>query len=381
MLRPNVEEYAKIRVVGVGGGGSNAVDRMIESGLMGVEYLAVNTDSQVLDLSAADCKLQVGTELTRGLGTGGNPELGRKAAEESRQDIMIALDGADMVFITAGMGGGTGTGASPIVAEISKELGALTVAVVTKPFSVEGKKRCRMAEEGLDRLKANVDTLIVIPNDRLLTLAEKELTLKEAFAFADTVLQQGVKGISEVIVVPGLINLDFADVRAVMADAGTAMMGIGESSGQNRAADAAQAAINSPLLETNIQGAGAVLLNVTGGPDLTLDEIHQAAQIVQEAASGNQDECDLTLGAVIDDKMEGTVRITVLATGFEGREPGAKAAPKTEAPAAAEVATSAAAPAAPETKEEPREPRRSPYQEEPTYDEDDIDIPAFLRRR
>jgi len=386
MLRPNVEEYAKIRVVGVGGGGSNAVDRMIESGLMGVEYLAVNTDSQVLDLSAADCKLQIGAELTRGLGTGGNPELGRKAAEESRQDIMIALDGADMVFITAGMGGGTGTGASAIVAEISKELGALTVAVVTKPFSVEGKKRTKLAEEGLARLKANVDTLIVIPNDRLLSLAEKELTLKEAFAFADTVLQQGVKGISEVIVVPGLINLDFADVRAVMADAGTAMMGIGESSGQNRATDAAQAAINSPLLETSIAGAGAVLLNVTGGPDLTLDEIHAAARIVQEAASGGGDETDLTLGAVIDDKMEGTVRITVLATGFEQREPAAEAPATKEAaastPAAAPAAAAAAAPPQPEPASEQAQPRRAtPYQEEPTYDEDDIDIPAFLRRR
>ncbi|MBU0606981.1 MAG: cell division protein FtsZ [Armatimonadetes bacterium] len=385
MLRPNVEEYAKIRVVGVGGGGSNAVDRMIESGLMGVEYLSVNTDNQVLDLSAADCKLQIGGELTRGLGTGGNPELGRKAAEESRQDIMIALDGADMVFITAGMGGGTGTGASPIVAEISKELGALTVAVVTKPFSVEGKKRSRLAEEGLARLKANVDTLIVIPNDRLLSLAEKELTLKEAFAFADTILQQGVKGISEVIVVPGLINLDFADVRAVMADAGTAMMGIGESSGQNRASDAAQAAINSPLLETSITGAGAVLLNVTGGPDLTLEEIHEAAKIVQEAASGGgNEETDLTLGAVIDDKMEGTVRITVLATGFEQREPATEAPAAEQAATSAPAAATAAATVAPsvEPAEEPREPRRAtPYQEEPTYDEDDIDIPAFLRRR
>lgn len=378
MLRPNVEEYAKIRVVGVGGGGSNAVDRMIEAGLMGVEYLAVNTDSQVLDLSAADQKLQIGTELTRGLGTGGNPDLGRKAAEESRQDIMIALDGADMVFITAGMGGGTGTGASAIVAEISKELGALTVAVVTKPFAVEGKKRGRLAEEGLARLKANVDTLIVIPNDRLLSLAEKELTLQQAFAFADTVLQQGVKGISEVIVVPGLINLDFADVRAVMADAGTAMMGIGESSGQNRASDAAQAAINSPLLETSIAGAGAVLLNVTGGPDLTLDEIHQAAQIVQEAACGAGDETDLTMGAVIDEKMEGQVRITVLATGFENQEKPA-AAPRTEEKREAPVAAAAAAPEPQPEKEE--QPKRAPFQEEPTYDEDDIDIPAFLRRR
>lgn len=381
MLRPTVEEYAKIRVVGVGGGGSNAVDRMIEAGLMGVEYLAVNTDKQVLDLSAADHKLQIGAELTRGLGTGGNPELGRKAAEESRQDIMMALDGADMVFITAGMGGGTGTGASPIIAEISKEMGALTVAVVTKPFSVEGKKRARLAEEGLARLKENVDTLIIIPNDRLLALAQKELTLKEAFAFADTILQQGVKGISEVIVVPGLINLDFADVRAVMADAGTAMMGIGESSGQNRAVDAAQAAINSPLLETSIEGAGAVLLNITGGPDLTLEEVHAAARIIQEAASGGAGETDLTLGAVIDEKMEGSIRITVLATGFEPKTPAEEAQKDKEAAAPQPPTTPspAAAPSAPAS--ETREARRSPFQEEPTYDEDDIDIPAFLRRR
>lgn len=381
MLRPTVEEYAKIRVVGVGGGGSNAVDRMIEAGLMGVEYLAINTDKQVLDLSAADHKLQIGAELTRGLGTGGNPELGRKAAEESRQDIMMALDGADMVFITAGMGGGTGTGASPIIAEISKEMGALTVAVVTKPFSVEGKKRARLAEEGLARLKENVDTLIVIPNDRLLALAQKELTLKEAFAFADTILQQGVKGISEVIVVPGLINLDFADVRAVMANAGTAMMGIGESSGQNRAVDAAQAAINSPLLETSIEGAGAVLLNITGGPDLTLEEVHAAARIIQEAASGGAGEADLTLGAVIDEKMEGNIRITVLATGFEPKAPAAEAQAQQEAAAPQPTAAASPAPAAPSASVDAREQRRSPFQEEPTYDEDDIDIPAFLRRR
>ncbi|NPV47157.1 MAG: cell division protein FtsZ [Armatimonadetes bacterium] len=377
MLRPNVQEYAKIRVVGIGGGGSNAVDRMIESGLMGVEYMAINTDSQVLDLSAADQKLQIGAEITRGLGSGGDPELGRRAAEESRQEIMMALDNADMVFITAGMGGGTGTGASPVVAEISRELGALTVAVVTKPFAVEGKKRLRLAEEGLARLKANVDTLIVIPNDRLLDLAERQLTLQEAFAFADTILQQGVKGISEVIVVPGLINLDFADVRAVMANAGTAMMGIGESSGENRAVDAAQAAISSPLLETSISGARAVLMNVTGGPDLTLDEVHKAAKIVQEAACGGTD-ADLTLGTVIDEKMEGQVRITVLATGFEEAPPAAKPAEKQEAARAEETGARAAA----EPEEQPKEAaKRAAFQEEPTYDEDDIDIPAFLRRR
>lgn len=378
MLRPNVEEYAKIRVVGIGGGGSNAVDRMIESGLMGVEYFSMNTDLQVLDLSAADKKLQIGENLTRGLGTGGNPELGRQAAEESRQDIMMALDGADMVFITAGMGGGTGTGASPVVAEISRELGALTVGVVTKPFAVEGKKRSMLAEEGLKRLKANVDTLIVIPNDRLLQLSQRDLTLQEAFAVADTILQQGVRGISEVIVVPGLINLDFADVRAVMANAGTAMMGIGESSGDKRATDAAQAAISSPLLETTIEGARNVLINVTGGPDLTLQEVHEASKIVQEAASGGAVESDLTLGAVIDDKMQGEVRITVLATGFDAEAVTAIAETATPArepmPVEAPAAQAEAPTEAPEKKKEAGE-------ELPTYDQDDVDIPAFLRRR
>ncbi len=379
MLRPNVEEYAKIRVVGVGGGGSNAVDRMIESGLMGVEYLAINTDAQVLDLSAADKKLQIGSEITRGLGSGGNPDLGRAAAEESRQEILMSLDGTDMVFITCGMGGGTGTGASAIVAQIAKEMGALTVGVVTRPFTVEGRKRTRLAEEGIARLKENVDTLIVIPNDRLLTLADRELSLQEAFRMADTTLQQGVKGISEVIVVPGLINLDFADVRAVMADAGTAMMGIGESSGENRASEAANAAISSPLLETSIDGARAVLLNVTGGPDMTLSDVHEASRIIQEAADGEGEGVDLTLGAVIDDAMEGQIRVTVLATGFDvdfskgtkkaAAEP-ARTAPSAQAiPTAPSIAT-------------PQPPAPAPFEQEtPTYNEDDMDIPAFLRRR
>ncbi len=380
MLRPNVEEYAKIRVVGVGGGGSNAVDRMIESGLMGVEYMAINTDIQVLELSAADKKLQVGEQLTRGLGTGGNPDLGKAAAEESHQDIMMALDGADMVFITCGMGGGTGTGASPVVAEISKNMGALTVGVVTKPFAVEGRKRARLADEGIARLKANVDTLIVIPNDRLLTIAERDMSLQEAFRMADATLQQGVKGISEVIVVPGLINLDFADVRAIMADAGTAMMGIGESSGEDRASEAANAAVSSPLMETNIEGASAVMLNVTGGPDMTLSQVHEASQIIQGAASG-EDGVDLTLGAVIDESMEGQIRVTVLATGFDTEY-------KAEAPAAA--APAVVAQPAPQAAERPAvlpsvpvtPPAATPFdQETPTYDEDDVDIPAFLRRK
>ena len=398
MLRPGVEEYAKIRVVGVGGGGSNAVDRMIEAGLMGVEYLTVNTDRQVLDLSAADKKLQIGAQLTRGLGPGGAPDLGRQAAEESRQEVLMALDGADLIFLTAGMGGGTVTVASPVIAEISRELGALTVAVVTRPFSVEGKKRMELAEEGIERLKNSVDTLIVIPNDRLLTLTEEDLTLQQAFALADQILQQGVQGISEVIVVPGLVNLDFNDVRAVMKDAGTAMMGIGESSGEGRAADAAHQAISSPLLETGIQGARAVLLNITGGPDMTLTEVHEASKIVQEAARGEEG-ADLTLGAVIDDKIEGMIRVTVLATGFQPdyaardlsvrREGRPAEEPRTAREEARPAPRAAARPAEPARERErpaareEKAPAAEAFEEEelPTYDEDDIDIPAFLRRR
>ena len=372
MLRSNVEEYAKIRVCGVGGGGTNAVNRMMQAGLIGVEYIAINTDLQVLDLSSADKKLQIGEEITRGLGTGGDPALGAKAAEESRQAIVTALDSADMVFITAGMGGGTGTGASPLIAQISRELGALTVGVVTKPFRVEGRKRTRIAEEGLAKLQDAVDTLIVIPNDRLLSLTERDLTLDEAFALADTVLQQGVQGISEVIVVPGLVNLDFADVRAVMQNAGPALMGIGESKGEHRAADAARAAIASPLLETTIEGAKRVLLNITGGPDLTLAEVNEASTIIQEAAGG-EDEVDLTLGAVINESLEGTIRLTVLATGFEGK-------PRVEV-----VPEPAAAPAPPPAEEKPEAPPAAAtgpklVGEVPAYDEEDIDIPAFLRR-
>jgi cell division protein FtsZ len=370
-MRPTVEEYAKIRVVGVGGGGTNAVNRMIQSGLIGVEYVAVNTDAQVLDLSAADRKLQIGEDITRGLGTGGDPDVGRQAAEESRQDIMMALDGADMIFITAGMGGGTGTGASPIIASISKELGALTVAVVTRPFTVEGRRRAEIANNGIEQLKKVVDTLIVIPNDRLLQLTDENLTIEQAFSLADTVLQQGVKGISEVIVVPGLINLDFADVRAVMRDAGTALMGIGESSGENRAVNAAQAAIDSPLLETTISGARAVLMNVTAGPDLGLSEAHEAARLVQEAASGGAGECDLRWGLVLDDKMEGQVRVTIIATGFEAKP----VAP----PAAAREEREAPQPAAAQPEE--TEPARRPFAEQlPTLEEDE-ELPAFLRRR
>jgi cell division protein FtsZ len=369
VLRDNVEQYAKIRVCGVGGGGTNAVNRMMQAGLIGVEYIAINTDLQVLDLSSADKKIQIGEEITRGLGTGGDPELGAKSAEESRQAIVTALDSADMVFITAGMGGGTGTGASPIIAQISREVNALTVGVVTKPFRVEGKKRGRIAEEGLKRLRDAVDTLIVIPNDRLLSLTDRDLTLEEAFGFADNILQKGVQGISEVIVVPGLVNLDFADVRSVMEEAGPALMGIGESKGEHRAADAAQSAISSPLLETTIEGAQKVLLNIIGGPDLTLSEVTEASTIIQEAAGG-ENEVDLTLGAVINESLEGTIRLTVLATGFEGRS---------------EPVVEAEEPPPPEPEpEEPEAPAGEPAarfpSEVPTYDEEDIDIPAFLRR-
>ncbi len=373
MLRDNVEEYAKIRVCGVGGGGTNAVNRMMEAGLIGVEYIAVNTDQQVLDLSTADRKLQIGEEITRGLGTGGNPDLGAASAEESRQAIVTHITGADMVFITAGMGGGTGTGASPLIAEISREAGALTVGVVTKPFKVEGKKRQRLADEGLEKLKDAVDTLIVIPNDRLLSMTERDLTLEEAFRLADTILQQGVQGISEVIVVPGLVNLDFADVRSVMENAGPALMGIGESKGEHRAADAAQTAIASPLLDTTIDGAKKVLLNISGGPDLTLAEVAEAATIIQEAA-GDEEEVDLTLGAVTNESLEGTIRLTVVATGFEDRPTPKLVSDEQPAEESADPETDDAQPE-PESAEKPKFPA-----EVPTYDGDDIDIPAFLRR-
>ncbi len=387
MVRPNVEEYAKIRVCGVGGGGTNAVNRMMQAGVIGVEYVAINTDLQVLDLSTADKKIQIGADLTRGLGTGGDPELGRRSAEESRQAIVSALDGADMVFITAGMGGGTGTGASPTVAEIARDLGALTVAVVTKPFRVEGKRRAGITADGLKDLRQRVDTLIVIPNDRLLALTDRLLTLTEAFAFADTILQQGVQGISDVIVIPGLVNLDFADVRAVMADAGAALMGIGQSSGEHRAADAAQAAISSPLLETTIEGARSVLLNITGGEDLTLAEVNEASTIVQDAA-GIADEVDIVLGAVISDHMEGNIRITVLATGFDEETRAAQQAAAEAAAAAAPAEAAAARPREEAPAAEPQPPAEAAEAKKPSLsdelgalDENDIDIPAFLRRR
>ena len=347
-------QQARIKVVGVGGGGSNAVDRMIEAKLSGVEFVVANTDIQALDRCAAEQKLQLGANVTKGLGSGGDPEVGLKAAEESREDIKGALEGSDMVFITAGMGGGTGTGGSPIIAEICQELGALTIAVVTKPFSFEGGRRTALAEDGVENLKSRVDTLITIPNDRLLGVVEKRATLVDAFRTADEVLRQGVQGISDLITVPGMINRDFADVKAVMSGAGNALLGIGIASGDHRATEAAQAAISSPLLETSVEGATRILLNISAGKDLTLSEVEEAAKIITNAA--DSEESSVLFGVVLDEAMGGEIRVTVLATGF-GMAPGPRRA---------------AQPAAkPEMEEVPPVPEG----------EDDLEIPAFLRRR
>jgi cell division protein FtsZ len=339
-----MEPYAQIKVIGVGGGGNNAVNRMIDAGLQGVDFIVVNTDAQALEMAKAGTKLQIGGKLTKGLGSGGNPEIGQQAAEESKQEIEGVLKGADMIFITAGMGGGTGTGGAPVIAEIAKGLGALTVGVVTRPFIFEGRKRMNQAEQGILTLKEKVDTLIVIPNDKLLQVVDKKTTLMEAFRIADDVLRQGVQGISDLIAIPGLINLDFADVRTIMKETGTALMGVGISSGQNSALEAAKAAIFSPLLETSIDGARGVLINITGGNNLSLFEIHEAAETISEAADP---EANIIFGAVIDETFKEETRVTVIATGFDKKTA--------------------------DRKEEPV--LRS------GLNDSDIDIPAFLRRR
>src|SRR5947199_9649857 len=306
---------AVIKVVGVGGGGTNAVNRMVDAGLKGVEFIAVNTDAQALQMCDADIKLQIGAQLTRGLGAGADPDTGYGAANESRDEIKEALKGADMVFVTAGEGGGTGTGAAPVIAEIAKhEIGALTVGVVTRPFTFEGSQRSRQAGEGIDRLHEQVDTLIVIPNEKLLGIVERRTSILDAFRAADDVLRQGVQGITDLITIPGLINLDFADVRTIMHDAGSALMGIGSASGENRAAEAAKAAISSPLLEEPVDGATGILLNITGGRDLGLFEVNEAAEIVNAASDPNS---NIIFGAVIDETMADEVRVTVIATGFD----------------------------------------------------------------
>lgn len=348
--------FASIKVVGVGGAGSNAVNRMIAAGLRGVEFIAINTDVQALALSQAERKIHIGAKLTRGLGAGGNPEVGRQAAEETKDELSDALEGADMVFVTAGMGGGTGTGGAPVVARIARELGALTIGVVTKPFSFEGRRRAAAAEEGIRGLKEQVNTLITIPNDRLLQLVDRSVSIIEAFRVADDVLRQGVQGIADLITVPGLINLDFADVRTVMAEAGSALIGIGVASGEDRAVRAARTAISSPLLETSMEGARGVLLNVTGGLDLGLVEVNEAAQIIAEAADPD---ANIIFGAVIDDGLKDEVRITVIATGFDAARPRRAAEASDRAPATA-----------------------SPPQEVPVkMFIDDLDVPAFLRKR
>lgn len=310
----DIQDFTNIKVIGCGGGGSNAVNRMIVEGLKNVEFIAINTDKQALMLSHANQKIQIGEKLTRGLGAGANPEIGKKAAEESKDEIAESIKGADMVFITAGMGGGTGTGAAPVVAEIAKSMGILTVGVVTKPFPFEGRRRMKHADMGIDNLKQRVDTLVIIPNERLLSMVDKKTTLLESFKLADDVLRQGVQGISDLITIPGLVNLDFADVRAVMIDKGLAHMGVGYATGDNRTQEAAKQAISSPLLETSIVGATGVLLNVTGGQDLGLLEINEAAEIVQEAADPD---ANIIFGAVIDETLKDEVRITVIATGFD----------------------------------------------------------------
>jgi cell division protein FtsZ len=307
---------AVIKVVGVGGGGTNAVNRMVDAGLAGVEFIAVNTDAQALMMTDADVKIQVGTQVTRGLGAGADPEIGFAAAQESRDELKEALKGADMVFVTAGEGGGTGTGGAPIVAELGQELGALTVGVVTRPFAFEGRKRADQAERGIDQLRDRVDTLIVIENDRLLQVVERQTSVVEAFRMADDILRQGVQGITDLITEPGLVNLDFADVRTIMRDAGSALMGIGRATGENRAAEAARIAVSSPLLEASIEGATGILLNITGGSDIGLFEVNEAAEVVTGAADQN---ANVIFGAVIDDSAGDEVQVTVIATGFGGQ--------------------------------------------------------------
>jgi cell division protein FtsZ len=413
MLTPG-ENFAQIKVIGVGGGGGNAVNRMINEGLGGVDFISVNTDNQALVMSKAKTRVRIGDKLTRGLGAGGNPEIGRKAAEESADELYEVLRGADMVFIASGMGGGTGTGASPIIAQIAKELGALTIGVVTRPFTFEGSRRQGAAESGIEALKSQVDTLIVIPNDRLLQIADKRASLQQAFSLADDVLRQGIQGISELITVPALINLDFADVRTIMSEGGAALMAVGRAEGDDRSRRAAEMAISSALLDVTIDGARGILFNITGGTDLSLFEVNEAAAIIKESA---HPDVNLIFGAQIDEGMGDEVRITVIATGFEQsrvarkmeqqqpafRQPMQQQRPgQTQHPAYHNPPAPPAAPASSETRpadprpvdqQRPAEPRPAPSQpSQPrpaqsndfsarVYDEDDIEIPTFLRKR
>ncbi len=386
-----VDNFASIKVVGIGGGGGNAVNRMIEEGLGGVEFIAINTDAQALMLSKAKTRVRIGDKLTRGLGCGGNPEVGRKAAEESADELYEVMRGADMVFITCGMGGGTGTGGAPIIAQVAKELGALTIGVVTRPFTFEGARRIQAAEAGIEAVKGQVDTLIVIPNDRLLQIVDKRATLQDAFGMADDVLRQGIQGISELITVPGLINLDFADVRTIMSEGGAALMAVGRASGDDRARKAAEEAISSQLLDVTIDGARGILFNVTGGPQMSLFDVNEAAAIIKETA---HPDVNLIFGAVIDENMGDEIRITVIATGFEQT----RVAARRPVQAQQRVARPEPAPRVVQRPPVPEMPAEEAevdveMQQQPAarpvaddfkrkvYDTDDLDIPAFLRRR
>lgn len=378
----NIDALAVIKVIGVGGGGNNAVNRMIEHGVQGVEFIAVNTDAQALQLSDAEVKMQIGGKLTRGLGAGANPEVGKKAAEESKEQLEEALRGADMVFVTAGMGGGTGTGAAPVIAQIAKELGALTVGVVTRPFTFEGRKRSTQATGGIAAMKEAVDTLIVIPNDKLLEIVDKNTPMVEAFREADNVLRQGVQGISDLIAVPGLINLDFADVKTIMYNKGSALMGIGMSTGENRAAEAAKKAISSPLLETSIDGAKGVLMNITGGSNLSLFEVQEAADIVATASDEN---VNMIFGSVINDNLKDEIVVTVIATGFNEEQlattrPGRGAGMAGVRPRENRSIQQPNQQPSPRY-EEPRYEQPEPRQQQTHQHEEQLDIPTFLRNR
>jgi cell division protein FtsZ len=369
----DIDQVARIKVIGVGGGGNNAVNRMIEGGVQGVEFIAVNTDAQALNLSKAEIKMQIGASLTRGLGAGANPEVGRKAVEESHKQIEDVLKGADMVFVTAGMGGGTGTGAAPAIAQISRELGALTIGVVTRPFGFEGRKRATNASAGIEAMRAAVDTLIIVPNDRLLQIVDKKTPMIQAFREADNVLRQGVQGISDLIAVPGLINLDFADVKTIMSNQGTALMGIGSAKGEGRAVEAAKKAISSPLLETSIHGAQGVLMNITGGTDLSLYEVQEAADIVGSAADK---ELNMIFGSIINENLKDEIMITVIATGFSDID---------KTPLSANPEPSKGVMSKPQSSRREQvkreEPVRQDYNQQRQDPEDSLDIPTFLRNR
>ncbi|EDN7579884.1 cell division protein FtsZ [Listeria monocytogenes] len=379
------ESLATIKVIGVGGGGNNAVNRMIEHGVQGVEFISVNTDAQALNLAKAETKLQIGTKLTRGLGAGAVPEIGKKAAEESREQIEEALKGSDMVFVTAGMGGGTGTGAAPVIAQIAKEMGALTVGVVTRPFGFEGPKRTKQALTGTEAMKEAVDTLIVIPNDRLLQIVDKNTPMLEAFREADNVLRQGVQGISDLIAVPGLINLDFADVKTIMTNRGSALMGIGIATGENRAAEAAKKAISSPLLETSVDGAKGVLMNITGGSNLSLYEVQEAAEIV---SSASDEDVNMIFGSVINDELKDELIVTVIATGFDEAKQAQQQAQANRRPnqsiqvnrpnyAVQDEQQNDYAQNAPQQANSPVHEQQA----EPQQNSSDVDVPAFIRNR